>query len=177
MKPTFKESPAITSLAWALVVSLLLDPFAIFSNTWFMLVLDLNNCQACGGFIVGIGQLIENSTTHTDYRTVNDVIVNETELSIDFDDTGIARGIFVDNDSSYRYVIDETHTLTLFGDDPEDVYESDFEVADSLYVALGLRSSKVCTKDLKKCVTVDLHTIRGLLGGLQTLLCIIGKSI
>lgn len=153
----------LTFVAWfTLLLSAAFEIFAVFSQSWYVLVIDLNTCLDCGRFIVSIGEMMENSTQLLGYRQVMDVSV-DTEDPIYIDKSNLPENVYTDSDALYRYVFNDSTKLTLFGNDPDSVYESfqyEFEISETLHISVGLWITSVSTQNETVSVDLDLPTTR-----------------
>lgn len=153
----------LTFVAWfTLLLSAAFEIFAVFSQSWYVLVIDLNTCLDCGRFIVSIGEMMENSTQLLGYRQVMDVSV-DTEDPIYIDKSDLPENVYMDSDALYRYVFNDSTKLTLFGNDPDSVYESfqdEFEISETLHISVGLWITSVSTQNETVSVDLDLPTTR-----------------
>lgn len=150
---------------------------------WYVVAIKLSNCAYCGRFIITIGELMENSTDLVKYREVTDVPMTTTGFNLSDDlqsDLGLNSkvGPYLNNDIKYRYVFNETTALTLFGDDPNVVYENeDIEISDTLYMDIGLHEARVWTQNRKRVLYLSSEESSGVLQLLNPLSQVYGNNI
>ena len=136
---------------------LLMKCISLYSQSWYVLKIDLNRCSNCGRIIFTMGTLLEKELGAFDAKNnVNDVSMDNIHRK-------------ADENSLYGSLTERSHV------DREDEFSTIFRIENEIQMYIGLWRTTLCTEDDSLCTDVDIDLAPDVFSALPLLSKIQGK--